>query len=95
LAEDLGTRVALIQALIPLALEAVHDVLQRDVEELAGARYARDDGRPGLVRWSKERGSVYLGAQKLRNWRAAGDLSRSVGAEPGTAGAEAGPGSSR
>ena len=63
--EDLGTRVALIQALIPLGLEAVRDVLQRDVEELAGARYARSGGRPGQVRWRKERGSVYLGEQKL------------------------------
>jgi len=65
LAEDLGTKVALIQALIPLGLEAVHDVLQREVEELAGVRYARSGGRPGHVRWSKERGSVYLGDQKL------------------------------
>ncbi len=65
LVEDLGTEVALIQALIPLGLEAVHDVLQRDVETLAGARYARGGGRPGHVRWSKERGSVYLGDQKL------------------------------
>jgi putative transposase len=65
LAEDLGTRVAVIQALIPLGLEGVRDVLQREVEELAGARYAREGGRPGHVRWSKERGSVYLGDQKL------------------------------
>jgi putative transposase len=65
LAEDLGTEVALIQALIPLGLEAVHDLLRREVAELAGARYARSGGRPGHVRWSKERGSVYLGDQKL------------------------------
>lgn len=65
LAEDLGTRVAVIQALIPLGLEAVCDVLQRDVEQLAGLRYARSGGRPGHVRWSKEHGSIYLGDQKL------------------------------
>jgi putative transposase len=65
LAKDLGTEVALIQTLIPLGLKAVHDVLRREVEELAGARYARSGGRPGHVRWSKERGSVYLGDQKL------------------------------
>jgi len=65
LAEDLGTRVMVIQALIPLGLEAVRDVLQRDVEQLAGPRYARRGGRPGHVRWSKERGSIYLGDQKL------------------------------
>lgn len=65
LAEDLGTRVAVIQALIPLGLEAVRDVLQQEVKALAGARYVREGGRPGHVRWSKERGSVYLGDQKL------------------------------
>ncbi len=65
LAEDLGTRVTVIQALIPLGLEAVRDVLQRDVEQLAGPHYARSGGRPGHVRWSKERGSIYLGDQKL------------------------------
>ena len=65
LAEDWGTRVAVIQALIPLGLEAVRDVLQQEVEALAGARYVREGGRPGHVRWSKERGSVYLGDQKL------------------------------
>lgn len=65
LAEDFGTEVALIQALIPLGLAGVGDVLQREVEALAGARYARSGGRPGHVRWSKERGSVYLGDQKL------------------------------
>jgi hypothetical protein len=67
LAEDLGTRVAVIQALIPLGLEAVRDVLQREVEDLAGARYAREGGRPGHVRWSKERGSVYLGIRNSRS----------------------------
>ena len=33
--EDLDTRVALIQALIPLGLLAVEEVLQREVELLA------------------------------------------------------------
>jgi len=65
LADDLGARVAVIQALIPLGLEAVRDELEREVKALAGAWYARGDGRPGHVRWSKERGSVYLGDQKL------------------------------
>lgn len=65
LAEGVGTRVAVIQALIPLGLAAVADVLQQEVEALAGARYAREGGRPGHVRWSRERGAVYLGDQKL------------------------------
>lgn len=64
-AEDLDTRVALIQALIPLGLQAVEDVLQQEVQTLAGPRYARGDGVPHVVRWGRQRGSVYLADQKL------------------------------
>ena len=35
---DLETRLSVIQALIPLGLEAVADVLQQEVEQLAGVR---------------------------------------------------------
>jgi len=61
----LETRVNLIQALIPLGLEAVGEVLAREVEELAGTRYSRQGGQPGLYRWGGQGGSVYLGEQKL------------------------------
>ena len=59
--EDLDTRVALI----PLGLRAVEEVLQREVELLAGPRYARGDGAPDRVRWGRQRGSVYLLDQKV------------------------------
>lgn len=59
------TRVELIQALIPLGLEAVNDVLQQEVTKLAGARYRHGDGREGYARWGSQRGSVYLADQKL------------------------------
>ena len=36
----LETRLSLIQALIPIGLEAVSDVLQQEVGQLAGVRYA-------------------------------------------------------
>ena len=62
---DLETRVKLIQALIPLGLEAVGEVLVREVEELAGPRYSRTGGQRGLHRWGSQGGSVYLGEQKL------------------------------
>ena len=52
--EDLDTRIELIQALIPLGLQAVEDVLQQEVRALAGPRYARD-GAPHLVRWGRQR----------------------------------------
>lgn len=63
--DDLNPRVAVIQALIPLGLQAVGDLLQDEVARLAGPRYARTGGQPGLVRWSAQEGSVYLLDQKL------------------------------
>jgi len=57
--------VALIQALIPLGLQAVAEALDAEVTALAGERYRRTGGQPGLVRWSRQKGSVYLADQKL------------------------------
>jgi len=62
---DLGTRLAVIQALIPLGLEAVADVLRQEVEQLAGARYARKATEQSYRRWGSQKGSVYLMDQKL------------------------------
>jgi transposase-like protein len=58
-------RVELIQALIPLGLEAVQDLLQQEVTALAGARYQRGGGVPGYARWGGQDGSVYLADQKV------------------------------
>ena len=49
--------VAMIQALTPLGLKAVEDALLSEVAALAGRRYARDDGRPEVLRWGAQRGS--------------------------------------
>lgn len=57
--------VAMIQALIPLGLQAVNEALQQEVTQLAGQRYARDDGQPHVVRWGQQAGSVFLADQKL------------------------------
>jgi transposase-like protein len=65
---DLGdgdATVAVIQALIPLGLRAAGEALKAEVERLAGPRHSRTGRRPGHVRWSQERGSVYLLDQKL------------------------------
>lgn len=61
---SINTRLELIQQLIPLGLMAVEDVLQHEVNALAGQRYQRD-GEHGRVRWGKQRGSVYLADQKV------------------------------
>lgn len=62
---DVDTKIAVIQALIPLGLQAVAEVLGDEVTALAGPRYARQDGAPHLVRWGQQRGSVYLADQKV------------------------------
>ena len=41
---ELNTRVELIQAWIPIGLEAVNEVLQQKACQLAGARYSREGG---------------------------------------------------
>src|SRR5258707_1826005 len=64
-AAELNGRVELIQALIPLGLEAVEDVLQQEVTVLAGERYARGGGQAGHARWGKQAGSVYLSDHKV------------------------------
>jgi transposase-like protein len=62
---ELQIRVDLIQALIPIGLEAVGEVLAQEVEQLAGPKYSRTGGEPGHGRWGSQAGSVYLGDQKL------------------------------
>lgn len=75
---DLDTMIPLIQALIPLGLQAFGEVMQAEVAQLAGARYSRTGGQPGLVRWGHQPGSIFLADQKVpvtvqrvrdRQWR--------------------------
>jgi transposase-like protein len=61
----LDTRVAMIQALIPLGLKAVNELLQEEVGRLAGERYSREGGIHGYARWGGQQGSVYLADQKV------------------------------
>ncbi len=63
--QELDVRVELIQALIPIGLEAVNEVLKQEVSQLAGERYRREGGVPGYARWGGQRGSVYLADQKV------------------------------
>ncbi len=63
--DDQDSLITLIQALIPLGLQAVEEALEKEVTALAGARYSRTGGQPGVVRWGAQQGSVYLLDQKL------------------------------
>src|SRR6202165_5561381 len=62
---NLDERIALIQALIPVALEKVQAELQADVKRLAGQRAVGAGRLPGHVRWTPQRGSIYLADQKI------------------------------
>jgi transposase-like protein len=63
--DEVDAKVALIQALIPVALNAVGEALQAEITQLAGPRYSRTAGVPGVVRWGHQRGSIYLADQKV------------------------------
>lgn len=62
---DIQTKVALIQALIPVGLNAVAEELEDEVKRLAGEKYSRSEGKPGHYRWGSQPGSVYLSDQKV------------------------------
>ena len=63
--DDGTVSLAMIQALIPVGLKALEDALTQEVTQRAGARYARQDEHPDIVRWGKQAGSVFLADQKL------------------------------
>jgi hypothetical protein len=62
---DWDVRAVLLQAFIPLGLEAARALFEEEVTALAGPRYARHDGADYRVRWGRQRGAIYLADQKL------------------------------
>src|ERR671923_1989601 len=63
-AMDLNTKVEMIRSLVPLGLMHVHELLDREVTALAGARYAHQDGSSG-VRHGSNPGTVSIAGQRL------------------------------
>lgn len=63
--DEVDTTVACIQALIPIALKAVEEELSAELTRLAGYKHSRTEGVPGVVRWCRQRGPVYLADQKV------------------------------
>lgn len=57
-------KVDLIQALIPLGLMHVSEMLEDEIESLAGRRYSRDGGEAHLSRHGSNRSSVKLAGQR-------------------------------
>ena len=51
--DALDTRIALIQALIPIGLDAVAEELQNEVTRLSGDRYSRKDTQNPNRRWGQ------------------------------------------
>jgi transposase-like protein len=64
-ATDVDTKVALVQQLIPLGLMHVQELLQTEVEALAGARHARKTDDDAGRRYGSNPGSVRLGGQRV------------------------------
>jgi hypothetical protein len=62
---DLDTMIPLIQALIPLGLQAFAEVMQAEVAQLAGPKYSRTGGQPTCVRWGRQAGAIFLADQKV------------------------------
>jgi len=64
---ELGTaaKLEVIQALIPLGLREVGKILEEEVTALAGARYRREGGQAGNVRYGANRGTVRLASQRI------------------------------
>ena len=60
----IDVKAELIQALIPIGLWHVRELLEEEVRQIAGERYKRS-GLPGHDRWGKQGGSVCLLDQKL------------------------------
>ena len=61
----LDSRVELIRSLIPLGLMFVAEELQREVEVLAGERYARKSEGEGIYRYGSNPGTVKMLGQKV------------------------------
>jgi hypothetical protein len=61
---DVDIKAELIQALIPIGLWHVKEVLEQEVKQIAGERYKRE-GLSGYGRWGRQWGSVYLWDQKV------------------------------
>ncbi len=68
--ENIDTRVALVQALIPIGLQYVTELLQDEVEQLAGVRYSRQKGPArGNYRWGQQRAARYIWVSRKCRWR--------------------------
>ena len=63
LRKGIESRLEMIKLLIPLGLQAIKEMLEEEVDNLAGEKYQRDESE--LRRWGSNLGSAYLGGQKV------------------------------
>jgi transposase-like protein len=62
---DLDVKISLILELVPLGLMHIAELLNEEVESLAGARYERKGDEARGVRYGSNRGSVRLAGQRV------------------------------
>ena len=63
LSNGIEAKLEMIKLLIPLGLQAIKEMLEEEVDNLAGEKYQRDESE--LRRWGSNLGSAYLGGQKV------------------------------
>lgn len=61
---DRESKIELIRTWIPIGLMSIAEMLEKEVEELAGVRYSREGGQADLLRHGKNPGSVQLAGQR-------------------------------
>jgi len=61
---EMNSKVEVIRELIPLGLMYVSELLQKEVDQLAGERYSREKPDPNVVRHGSNPGSVKLAGQR-------------------------------
>lgn len=61
---EMNSKVEVIRELIPLGLMLVSELLQTEVDQLAGERYSREKPNPDVVRHGSNPGSVKLAGQR-------------------------------
>src|SRR5262249_4761158 len=62
----LDTKATMINALVPLGLMMVHELLENEITELLGAPYDRGTRPDGYARYGSNPGSIKLAGQRFK-----------------------------
>lgn len=63
---DMNSKAVMIDALIPLGLMMINELIEEEITDLLGGRYNRDERPQGLARYGSNPGSVSLAGQRFK-----------------------------